>query len=303
MSFPAYDQGVTAEALSVSPESEGYRNAGVGLLSALAFAQGQWRKADRQLSRLAVGEKEWSLEMRTLFSVFLSGFSPSPIPEIDLTRLRDSIADWLPGEGVEIPSYVNLFGPHAQHHPEFRLYLLGLLNACLGEVEGAREHSLELRAYGTSEETRDLAQALSLSVDAHAADVRGEKETALRAFESIDYFPRFEFISASPFFSRALDRWLRGELLVELDRPGEALAWYNTLSDGWGEFLFAGPAHLRQAQIYEELADTASAIHHYQEFVRLWSEADPVFGGLLAEAGEALDALGAGSSPSQDPPR
>ncbi len=299
--FPGAER--LGEVLSVSPESEGFRNAGVGLLSALAFAQGQWREADRHLSQLAEGEMEWSLEMRALFSLFLHDFSPSPIPGIDLARLRDSVSAWLPGEGVEVPSYVNLFGPHAQHHPEFRSYLLGMLGAGLGDLEDSREHSLELKAYGTSEETQDLALALSLSVDAHAANVRGETEAALQALENIDYFPRFEFISASPFFSRALDRWLHGELRRELDRPREALPWYNTLSDGWGEFLFAGPAHLRQAQIYEELADTASAIHHYQEFVRLWGEADPELQPLVEGARSARDALtGEGGSP-QEPPR
>jgi tetratricopeptide (TPR) repeat protein len=119
----------------------------------------------------------------------------------------------------------------------------------------------------------------------------------------IDYFPRFEFISVSPFFSQALDRWLRAQVLWVLGRPDDALRWFNTLSDGWGEFLFAGPAHFRQGQIYEELADTASAIEHYSKFLRLWDEADPNFQGLLTEARDARDALEARDNPAQDTPR
>jgi tetratricopeptide (TPR) repeat protein len=280
-----------------------HREAGNGLMVALAFAQGRWTETDHQLSLLAEGEMEWSREMRALFSLFLDAFSPVPVPGIELAQLRETIDSWTPGEGVEIDSYLNLFGPHAQHHPEFRLYLLGLLSAALGEMDEAWEFSPALTEYGSGRpQTAPLTHALSLSVRAHVHQARGEASQALDALEAVDYYPPFEFISVSPFFSRALDRWLRGELLLELGRPRDALPWFNTLSDGWGEFLFAGPAHLRQAQIYEEIPDTALAIEHYTEFLRLWGGADPAFEGLLREAREALNALGAGDDPAQNPP-
>jgi tetratricopeptide (TPR) repeat protein len=290
--------------LSESPDSEGYQNAGLGLLSALAFAQGRWRDADSRLFRLAEREEEWSREMRALFSLFLSILDDESIPGLDLIQLRDSVEAWAPEEGAILPSYFELFGPHAQHHQEFRLYLLGLLSAALDELDEAWEYSSELTDYGIGRPlTAPLTQALSLSVRAHVLRARGETGPALEELGKIDYFPRFEFISVSPFFSQALDRWLRGELLWELGDREAALAWYNTLSDGWGEFLFAGPAHLRQAQIYEELADTVSAINHYDKFLELWGDADPEFEGLLVGAEGALAALGAGNNPPQDPPR
>jgi tetratricopeptide (TPR) repeat protein len=260
-------------------------------LAGLAFAQGKWHELDQLLLQLAEREMEWSLEVRALFSIFLAGFSRSSIPGIDLRQLRDAIGAWDPGEAVALPSYRNLFGPHAQHHPEFRRYLLGLLSAGLGEIEDAGTYSMDLRGYGRAPKTIALTLALSQSVDAHLAHSQGDLARALTALEAIGYFPPFEFISVSPFYSRALDRWLRGEILRETDRPEEALDWYATLSDGWGEFLFAAPAHLRQAEIHDRLGNRDDAIFHYGKFMELWKDADPVFEPMLDAARQALEAL------------
>jgi tetratricopeptide (TPR) repeat protein len=279
-----------------------YRAGAPALSGSLAFAQGKWEKAKAELERTAEVEPEWALEMQTLFSLFLSAPPFQVVSEEDLRTLRETMESWEPEEGV-LPSFRELFGPHALYHQEFRLLLLGLLSARLGDRDGADEWSRLLEEYGYSLETRDLTYSLSQSVDAHSAFAEGSADQANSILAGMIYYPPFEFISVSPFHSRALDRWLRGEVLWELGRPEDALAWYNTLSDGWGEFLFAGPAHLRQAQIYQELPDTALAIEHYNEFIRLWGEADPEFGHLLTDAREALEALEAGNDLPQDPPR
>ncbi len=284
--------------LLLSPRgSNDHVPAGYALLAALGFAQGKWEEAELSLVRTAEFEEDWASEMRALFSFFLSDVAPGHISTDELLGLSDSIRAWQP-EPSSVPSNATLFGPHALSHQEFRLYLLGLISGKTGDPEAASAYSDSLRAFGQrrTAETRALTAWLAQSVDAHAAYSTGDLTGAEGGLRSINYFPRFEFISASPFFSRALDRWLMGEVLVELDRPEEALAWYNTLSDGWGEFLFAAPAHLRQAQIYENLPEphTAQAIAHYDEFIRLWENADDDLLYLVEEARNARDALAGG---------
>jgi tetratricopeptide (TPR) repeat protein len=266
-----------------SRRDPGQKNAGHAFLSALAFAQGKWREAEEGLTRVAAGEPEWSLEMRALFSILLNKLQTSPILEEDLWGLRSSLEDLDPDKAVR-PSFVNLFGPHAEHHQEFRLYLLGLLAVELGDFEKAREQSQELRAYGAARETLDLTYALSQSVDAAIDLAQDRPGEALTKLESVEYFPDFELIFASPFFSRTLDRWLRAELLRASGDQENALAWYATLSDGWGEFLFAGPAHLRQGEIHAELDDREEAIRHFQRFEELWADADLELQPLVDEA-------------------
>ncbi len=241
---------------------------------------------DGELNETAGGEEEWSLEMRALFSMFpFLQVSPE-----DLRTLRDSIYTWDPEAGV-LPSFLELFGPHSQHHQEFRLYLLGLLSARLDELEDARDYRNELNEYGRTPETQELTYSLAQSVNAHIAHTQGDPDTALGFLVGAEYFPHFEYISASPFFSRALDRWLRAELLEESGDLTGALDWYATLSDGWGEFLFAAPAHLMQAQIHEDLGEVDEAIAHYERFEVLWADADPELQHLVEEARNARERL------------
>lgn len=267
-----------------------FRAAAHGLSASLRFAGGRWADADRALALTAEVEPEWSLEMRTFFSLFLATPPFLAVSREELMTLRDSLRAWGPEPFIDF-SLAELFGPHSQHHQEFRLYLLGLLSSRLGASEEARAFSSELRAFGHGRETLDLTFALSQSVDAHEEHARGDLRAARSTLEGIGYFPPFEFIFVSPFFSRALDRWLRGELLLELNEPEAALEWFATLSDGWGEFLLAAPAHLRQAQIHESLGNAPVAISHYEAFLALWGDADPVLQPLVAQARAAKEAL------------
>jgi tetratricopeptide (TPR) repeat protein len=279
------------ELLTAPHRQQELRFAAHGLFAALAFGQGQWTEAQLELDRTAQGEASWSLEMRGLLSLF----ELIPVSEGDLRGLRDSIQVWDPS-AYEGFTYRELFGPHSTYHREFRAYLLGLLSARLGDWAAARESRELIRSFGRSQESRTLVYYLSESVHAHLEHARGNSQAALTVLEGLDYFPPFEFIFASPFFSHALDRWLRASLLRELGRLEEALDWYATLSDGWGEFLFAAPAHLRQAQIHEELGNLAEATAHYERFEALWGHADPDLRPLVEQARAAREHLLPGGS-------
>lgn len=55
--------------------------------------------------------------------------------------------------------------------------------------------------------------------------------------------------------------------------------------------MFVGPAHLRQAEIYERLGEPEKAHHHYAQFIELWEDADPDLQPQVEEARRAIEAL------------
>ena len=278
--------------LDRSTGSSDTRWASQALSAGLAFAQGRWASAKEALERTATEEPEWALEMRALLSLF----EPLPVPEQELTARRDSLQAWEPEAYVET-SFTDLFGAHAQSHQEFRLFLLAMLSARLGEFEEGAAFAEQIRGLSRSPDAQAFTYALSRSAQAHALLYQGDPQGALEILETMGYYPAFEYISASPFFSRALDRWIRGELLVEVGRSEDALAWFATLSEGWGEFLFSGPAHLRQGQIHADLGNADQAIAHFLRFEDLWTDADPELQPLVQEAREAREALQASGRP------
>lgn len=71
---------------------------------------------------------------------------------------------------------------------------------------------------------------LILSLTATIAHSRGDAPAALRALESMWVEVWFQLTVASPFFSQAYDRFLRGEVLSALGREAEAVRWWATIA-------------------------------------------------------------------------
>jgi hypothetical protein len=97
-------------------------------------------------------------------------------------------------------------------------------------------------------EERALARSLARSAEAHLARARGDPTAALGILERNDFTPPLERMAVSPFFAGSLDRYLRAELLRELNRPAEALSWYVSLSDG-PDILFWAAAARREREL------------------------------------------------------
>ncbi len=265
-----------------------------GLIAALKFAQGQWRAAKEELHLVRQDETRkgegWALEMEAL----LSTFPPLNTPQDELTALRDALEAWR-WETAEPSTVQGLFLPHYQDHEALQDYALGLLNLELGTSDGYWSHLAELDRYGSHEEARKTGRVLWQSLKAREALFqRGDTLGARQQWEAVQEFPRLELIPASPFYSRALDRWLLAEVLRKQGRDlgnrdllNQALVWYETLSDGWGEFLLAAPAHLRQGEIHAELGNRQEAIDHYERFEELWKNADEPLAKLVQRSRDA----------------
>jgi class 3 adenylate cyclase/tetratricopeptide (TPR) repeat protein len=252
-----------------------------GILATLRLAQGQWEAAKEELALVRQDETErgrgWSLETESI----LSTFPLLNVPRKELADLRESLSAWDPGTAAP-PNTWALFRAHYPNHEALRLYALGLLSLELSDTPEYLVHQGSLTGFGIRDESHELGQALSQSLRAHEQLQNADTAGALRQLREASYFPPMQLIPASPFYSRALDRWLSAEILRKSGHAREdtalleeALAWYETLSDGWGEFLLAAPAHLRQGQVHEELGHRQQAINHYRQFEKLWAEADP----------------------------
>lgn len=131
----------------------------------------------------------------------------------------------------------------------------------------------------------NLAKNLALGIRAQTARWQGRREAALELLAQIRPTARREEVSQSPIYALTLERYLRADLLRELGRGEEALAWYASMAQlSSFELVFLGPSHMRRAEIYEGLGKREEAAAHYARFIGLWKDADPQSQNLVAQA-------------------
>jgi tetratricopeptide (TPR) repeat protein len=184
-----------------------------------------------------------------------------------------------------------LIAIHRSAHPYFRLYLLGMMSARLGEPSAALGYAAELGRADPSSPLGTYAVDQAQFVRAEVAWLAGRREEALTLLDGARYWStdsRMEGGGDSPFFIQLHERFARAELLYELGRHGDALPWYRALSH---DFLHTGPAHLRMAQIHERRGARQDAIKHYSRFLELWRDSDPTLQPLVQQARDALARL------------
>ena len=173
-------------------------------------------------------------------------------------------------------------------HQYFRLYLLGILSARLGEPSAALGYAAELEHADPSIPLGGFTRDQGQFVRAEVAWQGGRREEALALLDQARLWTtdsRMHEQGDSPFFIQLHERFARAELLYELGRHEDALPWYRALSY---DFLYTGPAHLRLAQIYERRGEPQKAIEHYSRFLELWRDSDPALQPLVQQARQAL---------------
>jgi tetratricopeptide (TPR) repeat protein/TolB-like protein len=254
----------------------------------LLLGGGKWRAAQEQLARAAALDPAAALEHRALFALspFLSTTG------IELESLRAELMDW---DAQEVASSVSgnpWLLPHDGWHPEIRLYLLGAVSARLGDSAAALEYADRLTisdASSVSLETVIISNTLARNIRALVAFAGDELARALRELEKPGLrgpaARTWERAYSSPIFSGSQERYLTAGALAQLGREAEALdsyagIWMSNVYD----LSYLAPAHLGQAEIYDERGQKEEAILHYNRFVDLWADADPEFQGRVEEA-------------------
>jgi DNA-binding SARP family transcriptional activator/TolB-like protein len=259
-----------------TPEARGL---GHLTLAHLEVALGRWRAARARLDSAALLAPAAALETRALFAAF----SLLPTESAELGNLRDALTAFDPNTVPPPVSRHPAFTVHRDAHPQIRLYLLGLIAARAGDVDGALRSAGDLQRLPGSGEVRLLAADLAQGVRAAAEVARGRPESALAALRATRRETRFELVANSSFYALALDRWQLAELLRGAGKDDEARGWYASLGQTRGDLFLLAPAQLRLGQIAHGAGDIAAAEEHLSSFVALWRECDPELRPLLNE--------------------
>jgi tetratricopeptide (TPR) repeat protein len=270
-----------------SPES---RRLGYAWLAYLSLAQGRLADAQTRLAELEQLSEGISLEYRAL----LAGIPGVPIDRSERDALIERLERLQPDQLAISDNPSVVFTAHDRLHELIRLYLLGVTHARLGENEPARRYAGELSAVALPRTAGSLGVDLGgrRIIKKLISDGRGAE--ALAELEQAKMDTWYGQTMASPLYCQVSERFVRAELLRSLGRLPEALEWYASLVETSPfELPYLAIAHLRRAEIYDELDQPDRAAEHYARFVELWSDADPELQPQVAAARARLEELSA----------
>jgi len=162
-------------------------------------------------------------------------------------------------------------------YPPRREYLLGQLRLRLGDLDGA------LRSVSRLERTAGRTRMDDRYFAAYARILRSEIARACgrpaRALEALG-LPEIPAAGTRPDLLDhpvARERWLRAELLHELGRDDEALAWYATFPDPQGyDIAYFVATRIRQAEIHAARGDEAAAAHYRAIVEEIIGASEPI---------------------------
>jgi serine/threonine protein kinase/tetratricopeptide (TPR) repeat protein len=280
--------------LVAEPEPPEVRATGHVLRAHLELGGGRIDAAESELELAhGLGSVE-ALEFRTLFALapFLSAGKPR------LEGLRAALLDRDRADPADAPPPIPHFAPHHGVHAHAQLFLLGLVNARLGEYDDALDRAHELEAAASSSD--DIAlRSFAETIRAEVAAGRDGPAAALAVLEAHELGTSVERALSSSLYAHGHARLTRADLLRANGRPDEALAWYRTFGDNsLQDAIYLAPAQFRQAEILQSRGDVPGALVHYRRFLELWRTCDPLLEPTTAAARRALARLGAALPPS-----
>ena len=146
----------------------------------------------------------------------------------------------------------------------------------------AHEEVRRRRAVGDTTAAR-MFDGVERALQGYALWKRGQPAEALPQLEAVQRDMRG---SAGGFAEENLNdavRWWLGQLLVELDRPRDALVYFQTFDSVFSEF--------ESAKIYEELGEFEKARKSYEYALLAWRDADPELRPRIEAARQGLARL------------
>jgi len=271
------------------------RNAGIRLgaqtfLAWLEVARGRWSAAQRafvEAERMDGGHVVRTERALAATLPFLA------IPRTELSLIRSQLESWNP---LAEPA-VGATPLAAALRPHFRLYLLGLLSARMGEYDASISHAGAMERLEVPAQARGVVAALAATVRADVALRRGRPDEALAQLGAVTGNVPLELVIVKPFvnareYTQEHARYLRAEALIAKGRDNEARRWLETSFQGsQAEVVYLSPVHLRLAWIHERQGNRASAVEHLRSFTTLWKDADAELQPQVVEARAALQKL------------
>jgi tetratricopeptide (TPR) repeat protein len=257
------------------------RAAGFLVLANLAVAQGQIERARAAIDSATELDPRSGAEARALLAAL-------PFRQADpaeLTSARDGLTR--ARETAEPPAETAvLAGLHPGLHRHLRAYLLGLLEARLGNGARAGRYAAELEALPAPADAGSLPADLAKGIQAEVAARRNRPAGVVAAFSGARRESWYELATNSPFFAQSRERFIQAEALAAQGRDSEAATLYRSLS-GQGstsELSYLAPAQLRLGEIAERQGRADSAAEHYSRVLEMWRNADPPLQPLVREA-------------------
>jgi tetratricopeptide (TPR) repeat protein len=235
------------------------------------------RRIREQLSRQDLPGPAMGLGLQ----LYLAPHGPASRQEI--ARLRDELLAVKP-EDLEVPE-VDV--------PKFeieRLRLVALLDLRLGDLAAVRRHAEQLDGVPARSAKGPVARFAARSLRAAAAHVEGRPAEALRLLEEArEEMFGLALRSDGMGWQLSPERFRIAELLREMGRDEEALAWYAPFK--YDDATYFPMAHLRLGEIHERLGNRTEAAWHYAQLAALWKDADPELRPLAERAERRLAAL------------
>jgi eukaryotic-like serine/threonine-protein kinase len=250
-------------------------------LANLEEARGQTQAAKRHLDIAAAIDPRAAAEARALLAA-------APYRAADpgeLAAARDAVAR-APDTPEPPPTTSVVLSAHHGLHGDLRTYLLGLLDARLGNATRATKLARELETLPAPANVGSLMPDLARGIRAETASRRGRPAEVTAGFAGVRRETYYELATTSPFFAQARERFVQAEALVAQGRDAEATALYRSLG-GQGsmfELPYLAPAQLRLGEIAERQGRADEAADHYARVLELWRDADPPLQPLVREA-------------------
>jgi DNA-binding SARP family transcriptional activator/TolB-like protein len=253
------------------------------ILADVAVLRGRWTEAEREFERLDGPYPDRAYLVRGLYL----GAGAYPADARALEAHRRALARWKapPPDTLADPRRQ----PEAQVRWHLKVYVVGLLDVRLRNLDAALRAADELERLGGWRPARALGGRLAAELRARVMRARGDPAGALAVLERADAkpgHPAFRWVSYSPLLDLSGWRWLRAELTAELGRDREALGWYQAFleSEANSTAFFIPAAHLRVAELHHRLGEEGEAVRHARRLIEMWSAPDSAWLPLRAKA-------------------
>lgn len=257
----------------------------------IELARGRWRIARSELGQLEPLQRDWFLEYTSLLSV--AWFLPADDDQHE--RLLERLNDWN-ADAIVSPSRPPDPRPwttvHDGLHGDLKRYLVGVLSLRTADFPEAARQAAQLAEPADTSGATALSRGLAASLRAQMLRLEGHPREALAVLEESVVEAPFEFAMTSSFWSQALERYLRAQLLAEVGRYDDASAVLRTFDEtGLLDAIYRAPAQLKLGEIAERRGDADSALNHYRRFIHLWQDCDPELRPLVVEAQRRIERL------------
>jgi tetratricopeptide (TPR) repeat protein len=269
------------------------RSYGYVALAHLDLSRGKLSEAKKDLESIASFDPWTSLEYQALFS----SLSFVPSSQTQLSAIRDGLLRLDPAAPPHIDDPAVFIDAHYDLHPLLRMYLIALVSARMGDVDAARRYAGEIEKQEFPPGYKSLAEDLTASVRAQTDRIQGKPAEALKKLEPL--LKQTKNPLESPFVSEAYERFTRAELLYELGRYPESLAWFDHMVESSVfEFVYLPLSDLWRAEIYNRRGDSKDAATSYKAFIDLWRDCDRDLQPMVELARRRLESLAAPGQPT-----